>query len=316
MSEPAPGDRVHPVQVVVRRTGLSPELLRTWERRYTVVTPARSPSGRRLYSDDDIERLRLLRRAIGLGWSIGQVARQSTDALRALVVGTPATAEGVSAQSPAWPRVEVSLDGCLAAIEALDASALDAALSMVMVVVGRDRIVEDLVVPLMREVGRRWHDGSLRVANEHLASTVLSAFLSAMRKDVPSPETAPTLIVTTPMGQTHELGALAAAVIASVEGWRVSWIGANLKASEIALAARRLEARAVALSISSPADDPALAGHLWELADALPPGTLILAGGDAANAYRETLYAIGAVILGDLAHFRATLGDLLRQAEA
>src|SRR5919107_4915681 len=71
----------HPMRVVTRRTGLSADVLRVWEKRYGVVTPSRSDTGRRLYSDTDIERLRLLHRATLAGRSIGQVAGLSTPAL-------------------------------------------------------------------------------------------------------------------------------------------------------------------------------------------------------------------------------------------
>ncbi|MDQ4146702.1 MAG: MerR family transcriptional regulator [Pseudomonadota bacterium] len=50
----------HPIQVAARRTGLSTYVLRAWEQRYALVTPQRSASGRRRYSDADIERLQLL----------------------------------------------------------------------------------------------------------------------------------------------------------------------------------------------------------------------------------------------------------------
>src|SRR5918999_1341804 len=76
---------VHPIGVVTRRTGLSPDLLRVWEKRYHVVRPRRSSGGRRLYSDADIERLRLLYRATLAGRGIGQVATLSTPTLAALV---------------------------------------------------------------------------------------------------------------------------------------------------------------------------------------------------------------------------------------
>ena len=75
MSRPSRmGEHRHPMRVVTRRTGLSADLLRAWERRHEVVKPSRSMGGRRLYSDDDIERLRLLYRATLAGRSIGQVA--------------------------------------------------------------------------------------------------------------------------------------------------------------------------------------------------------------------------------------------------
>jgi DNA-binding transcriptional MerR regulator len=85
----------HPVRVVTQRTGLSPDLLRAWERRYRVVRPRRSEGGQRLYSDDDIERLRQLHRAVLAGRTIGQVAKLDRNALARLVEadspGSPAT---------------------------------------------------------------------------------------------------------------------------------------------------------------------------------------------------------------------------------
>src|SRR6476659_7302568 len=80
---------LHPIQVVTRRTGISADVLRVWEKRYAVVTPVRSPSGRRLYSDADIERLRLIVRATRTGRTIGQVAALPAAALVALLNETP-----------------------------------------------------------------------------------------------------------------------------------------------------------------------------------------------------------------------------------
>src|SRR4051812_38490232 len=74
----------HPMAVVVDRTGLTPDLLRAWERRYGAVAPSRGPGGQRLYSDDDIERLRLLHVASRAGRSIGQIATLSNEALAEL----------------------------------------------------------------------------------------------------------------------------------------------------------------------------------------------------------------------------------------
>src|SRR3954468_352843 len=72
---------LHPIQVVTRRTGVSADVLRVWEKRYAVVTPVRSASGRRLYSDADIERLRLMVQATRTGRTIGQVAALPSAAL-------------------------------------------------------------------------------------------------------------------------------------------------------------------------------------------------------------------------------------------
>src|SRR5678815_5381555 len=104
----APPDILHPIQIVTRRTGLSADVLRVWEKRYAVVTPVRSASGRRLYSDADIERLRLLVQATRVGRPIGQVAALPTAALRALLsdeAPSPRLAQQRGrAEDPSGPR--------------------------------------------------------------------------------------------------------------------------------------------------------------------------------------------------------------------
>ena len=88
MSEtrPDPADPRHPIKVVARRTGLTPDVLRVWEKRYRAVSPTRLDTGRRLYSDADVERLLLLRRATLAGRRIGQVAKMPNAELEPLVV--------------------------------------------------------------------------------------------------------------------------------------------------------------------------------------------------------------------------------------
>src|SRR4029079_3356430 len=82
----APPAVLHPIQIVTRRTGLSADVLRVWEKRYAVVTPVRSESGRhRLASDADTQRLRLLVQATRTGRTIGQVAALPTAALLTLL---------------------------------------------------------------------------------------------------------------------------------------------------------------------------------------------------------------------------------------
>ena len=78
-------EKRHPIKVVARRTGLSPEVLRVWEKRYAVVEPGRTKTARRLYSDADIERLRILRQATLLGRRIGEISGLTTEALAAQV---------------------------------------------------------------------------------------------------------------------------------------------------------------------------------------------------------------------------------------
>ena len=75
----------HPIQIVARRTGLSVDVIRAWERRYNAVTPTRTETGRRLYSNNDVKKLTLLSRAISAGRRIGDVASLSINDLTQVI---------------------------------------------------------------------------------------------------------------------------------------------------------------------------------------------------------------------------------------
>ena len=123
------------------------------------------------------------------------------------------------------------------------------------------------------------------------------------------------LVVATPAGQIHELGALLVGAAAANVGWHVTYLGASLPAAEIAGAARQNRARAVALSLVYPEDDPRLEGELTRLHDSLPAEVTLLVGGRAMPAYRAALEKIDATPLEDLTHLCATLDELRKPAE-
>jgi methanogenic corrinoid protein MtbC1 len=117
-------------------------------------------------------------------------------------------------------------------------------------------------------------------------------------------------VVATPAGQIHELGALIVSAMAADLGWQVTYLGASLPAAEIAGAARQCRARAVALSLVYPEDDPRLGGELARLREALPPEVALLVGGRALPAYRELAAGLGAVTVDSLGHLGAVLDGL------
>jgi methylmalonyl-CoA mutase cobalamin-binding subunit len=120
------------------------------------------------------------------------------------------------------------------------------------------------------------------------------------------------LVVATPSGQLHELGALLVGAAAANLGWHVTYLGASLPAAEIAGAARQNRARAVALSLVYPEDDPRLEGELSRLRELLPPEVALLAGGRAMPAYRAILARLGATLISDLRQLCAELDELSR----
>jgi methanogenic corrinoid protein MtbC1 len=305
-------DKRHPIEVASRRTGLTKDLLRAWERRYAAVEPSRTDSGRRLYSDEDIERLRNLRLVTSAGRAIGQVAGLPLDELAAMVIEDADQHPDPVSTGAGKPGDEADLfRTAREAVLALDSTRLRRALHRAMLLLSPSDVIDGVLSPLMKEVGEMWADGRLSVAHEHAATTVLRVTIAeaveTMENERPG---APRVLVATPAGQRHDLGALLVAATASSSGCRVTFLGADLPAEDIAIAARTEGVDLVALSIVHPADDPGLPAELERLRRELPSDIPIIAGGRASASYRA-MYGNGGVRwMNSLAELRDLLGEL------
>ncbi len=274
----------HPMRVVAQRTGLSPHVLRAWERRYGAVTPGRSDGGRRLYSDADIERFFLIQRAMAAGHPIGMVAGLNDEELRAMAreveeYAAPAAAAGDGTLA-LEPGEAIAM--CWNYVNVLDSTNLEHSLRRAAVVFGTWELVNQVLIPLIHEIGDRWHNGQISTAHEHLASGSITRVLSWVLQETATNGTAPIVVVATPSGERHELGAMMAAATAAMEGWRVVYLGADLPVEDIATAARDVRATAVALSVVYPETE--VSGAITEIRRLLPPDTALIIGGVASNA--------------------------------
>lgn len=303
------------IKVVARRTGLSAHVIRIWEKRYGAVEPERTGTNRRLYSDDQIERLSLLRVITRAGHSIGNVAKLPTEKLRQLAEETHDPTRHTSRDLPAVPTAPAFLDDCIAAVKALDSQALEDTLKRAATELGAQGLLQRVVAPLTQAMGDLWRDGTITAAHEHFASAVIRIFLGQAAKPFGSMDNAPVLVVATPAGQVHEMGARLVGAAAANLGWQVTYLGASLPAAEIAGAARQSRARAVALSLVYPEDDPRLEGELTLLRELLPREVALLAGGRAMPAYLDAIERIGAVQMKDIADLASTLDDLRKPAK-
>jgi DNA-binding transcriptional MerR regulator/methylmalonyl-CoA mutase cobalamin-binding subunit len=301
----------HPIQVVARRTGLSTDVIRAWEKRYAVVTPARTATGRRVYSDADVERLQLIARTTRTGRTVGQVAALPAAQLVAIARDAPAPAAAAPpAPEPTGERSREYLRACLDTIARFDAPGLDAALRRAAIALSAEAFLETIVVRLWERVGEGVHHGTLRPAHQHLALAVLRRVLDRVIEAATLPGAGPGLLVATPPGQPHELGALLAAAAAAAEGWRVVYLGPGLPADDIAEAAAQARARAVALSLGSLPGDRTTPRELRRLRTLLPGDVALVVEGRAAEAHQRVLREIGASVLRDVPALLAQLRTL------
>jgi MerR family transcriptional regulator, light-induced transcriptional regulator len=320
----------HSMRIVCDKTGLSAHVLRAWERRYAAITPSRTSGNQRLYSDEDVARLLLLKRAVDSGRRIGDIAGLSTGELRELLetertTGTSAFQDkvGAAATDPerreedsreiATNREERELLAGGFVREALtnlltrDQQALRATLSRATVDLGIEAVLDLVISPLMRETGEGWRRGDLRIYQEHMATETVRSFLGTLLDRAEPVPGGVVAVAATPSRQMHEIGALLAAVSVVLEGQKVVYLGPNVPPHELIRACEVFDADLLLLSVSYPAHDDRLVDELHELSLALRGRTRIILGGSSAAVYAERAVNANLDVVTELKELRARL---------
>ena len=229
-------EMTYPLRTAARLTGLSPEVLRAWERRYGVVQPLRTPGGTRRYSAADLERLRLVKAAVDAGHRIGQVAQLDLEELKR----RSAVAEA---------RLDGHLDEILAALDQLDDATSQRLLALKLSALGPVRFAREVALPLVHEIGERWANGRMGIAPEHLATGLLRSLLGSALQPTASSLLGPRIVFATPAGERHELGLLMAALTALGAGGNPLYLGLELPVEDLLAAVEGAKAKALALSL-------------------------------------------------------------------
>jgi len=274
MPEPKsdPFELTYPLRTAARLTGLSPEVLRAWERRYEVVVPLRTAGGTRRYSAANLERLRLVKAAVDAGHRIGRIADLDNAELKRR-----------SAIGEARPAGQ--LDEILAALDRLDDAMSQKLLSFQLSTLGPSRFAREIAVPLVYEIGERWSNGEMGIAAEHLATGILRSLLGSSLQQTPSSILGPRIIFATPTGERHELGALIAALTALGAGASPLYLGIEVPVDDLISAVEESDAVALGLSlVTIPTSQAARA--VLALRKGLAGPTRLWLGGSGASAVK------------------------------
>lgn len=302
----------YPIKAVSNLTGLSIYVIRAWEKRYNAVVPERTETNRRLYSQEDVEKLKLLHLASENGHSIGTIAHYNIDELKKIVGDTkdvPSVSK-ISFSEPEGATNNKYLINSIKYIEELDVNSLEHELYKALVDLPQPKFIKEVIAPLLEKIGFLWKEGDIRIVNEHLSTAVIRKILTSLIDNNSVPNNAPSILLATPRGQLHELGALIIGVIASADGWNVIYMGPNLPGEEIAAAIDKIHPKVVALSIVYPSDDFTLDREMIKLKSLLNNGSVIIAGGRSAMSYEQALNDMNAKIILDIDEFRNELETL------
>lgn len=293
-----------PIQLASKLSGLSQHVIRIWERRYSALSPSRTGTNRRMYCDEAVKRLKLLKILTENGHRIGGVARLSTAELEELAQGTVPVARPVSAlpadptapmpaddPAPQYQPMEPAkfIDDAIAASKRYDCEGLRHVLLQARMQLGQRGMLHQVICPLLIQIGNNWRDGQLRASHEHITTAIIRELLLTPVPGCQTPLHAPELVVATPAGELHELGALIVAASARDLGWYVTYLGPNLPVEEIAACAIARHATAVALSVVYPDGCSIIVEKLRRMRELLPPAMRLIVGGRAAASYRAVL---------------------------
>lgn len=213
---------------LARRTALSPEVLRAWERRYGLLRPARSAGGYRLYSEDDAERVLRMQELLSSGIAAAEAARLALDD-----APVPAAGDAVS-------ELRTALD-------AFDDAGAHRAFDRLLARLSIDAVLADAVLPLLRELGERWERGEATVAQEHFASQLVRGRLLGLARGWDR-GVGPRAVLACAPGEQHDLPLIVFGLALRGHGWRITFLGADTPVATLAATATALEPAAVIVS--------------------------------------------------------------------
>jgi MerR family transcriptional regulator, light-induced transcriptional regulator len=267
---------------LARRTGVATELLRAWERRYGLFTPERTAGGYRLYSDEDVQRVRRMRELLGTGLSAAEAARQA---------GSEPPARAEVAPTAIVPAAAAAAE-LRRALEELDDAAAHAAFDRLLADYSTRAVLAGVVLPLLHELGAGWERGEISVAQEHFASNLLRGRLLGLARgwDRGSGRRA---VLACPPGERHDLGLVIFGISLRELGWRITFLGADTPPDTIVETVERLEPEALVLAVTDPARLEGVADTVGRLCQA---GTAVWVGGAGARALEGALVLEGSAL--------------------
>jgi DNA-binding transcriptional MerR regulator len=247
-----------------RRSGVSPELLRAWERRYGLLQPTRSSGGLRLYSADDLARVQAMQQHLAEGLAAAEAAT-------------------LAAREPGRPDTEVvspaAKDELAAALADFDDGRGHAVFDGLLARLSIDTLLRDGIVPYLHELGERRERDEVSIAQEHFASTLLRGRLLGLARDW-GRGLGPVAVLACAPGEQHDLGLIAFGLALRGRGWRIVFLGPDTPVASIADAARACDPAAVVVSA---VDARVLRRHAGELEQLARETRLCLGGAGAAK---------------------------------
>ena len=278
--------------------------MRVWERRYGLVKPLRGANRYREYTDEDVALLRFLKEELDRGQTIGALAVEGRDSLlqRMRFSSTP--------KEEALKPHDQLLDELVSHLDQPDKARFERQLNGAVAVIPFEEAVQRILLPLQRRVGELWHEGRINVAVEHYVTKVVQQKLFSVMNQLPVNEFGPRVLIACPEGESHEIGAQAAAYLVATRGCQVYYLGPNLPYLDLEAFCERIKPDLVLLSLIEIQSD-VVARWLVDELRSLSTRWAVGIGGQGALAIEHLLRETNIELLDDLTALQSRLTTLL-----
>lgn len=236
------GDALLRIGELSRRTGLSADVIRAWERRYDLLEPQRTEGNFRLYGVDDISRLRLMQHYLAKGIPAAQAA--------GLVHQVQTDAHDTNPGIPAGD-VRKALRVLRESLERFDDARADRVLQRLLGVFAPGAVLRDVVMPYLRGLGERWECGEATIAQEHFASSFLEGWMLSMARGWGQAGRRRVMLACLP-GERHVLGLVGFGLAMRDLGWRITYLGADMPLPAVEQAADAVRPDVIVLAAALP----------------------------------------------------------------
>jgi len=286
-----------------QKSGLTAHVIRVWEKRYGVVNPSRTDSNRRYYSDEEIEKLKLLKKATESGHSIGSISNLSIEELTQLVLEEEK--ESIFQHKKLLPekfelKIKNLIEDFFKTAENYNSKKLQFLIYEIEDEFSQSIIIEEVILPILQKIDEKRKNETISKITEQFIINELSYYLQQIINKIPEFENFPLLLTYAPIGGFFQIGSLISAAVAKMEKFRICNLGENLNSSEIFSAVEKVNPAAISINMIFPFLKPVeIKNELLELKRLIPAKVKILLSGRAVWNYREEVNQIGGIFCGD-----------------
>lgn len=232
---------MYSIKAITSLTGLTPETLRAWERRYDCISPNRSDNGRRTYTQADLEKLKLLVELTRQGHAIGKIATLNHEELANF-------RQQVS--HPSRDGQFVVCDQIIDALQNYQIEHCEQLLKRSLLAYAPLDYARNILLPALQRVGQLWHEEKINIAQEHMFSSCVKRIILAMVNNLHQPSKLnPSILFATPSGEPHEFGILISCLLAASQHYTCYYVGADLPAQDILDTCKHLKPNIVVLGL-------------------------------------------------------------------